>query len=81
LAGACGTLPDILEPALNPNHRRFFHSLGFAGLLGYGAYKLYKWQPEDENYQLLKQIGLVIGAAYLINLAMDATTPKSLPII
>lgn len=80
LAAACGTLPDILEPAFHPNHRRFFHSVGFAGLLGYGMYELYKWETEDEFYQFLKGLGLVIGGAYLVHLAMDASTPKSLPV-
>jgi len=51
MAAVCGTLPDVLEPALHPNHRQFYHSLGFAALLGYGTYKLYKWQPYDEHYQ------------------------------
>ncbi len=46
LAAACGTLPDILEPAFHPNHRQFFHSIGFAGLLGCGLYKLHQqWRP------------------------------------
>ena len=22
----CGSLPDLLEPAIHPNHRQFFHS-------------------------------------------------------
>jgi len=81
LAAACGTLPDIIEPAVNPNHRQFFHSLGFAGMMGYGLYKLYKWEPEDEFDKFLKGAALVAGGAYLTHLAMDATTPKSLPII
>ncbi|MDT8405049.1 metal-dependent hydrolase [Sulfuriflexus sp.] len=80
-AAVCGSLPDILEPAFHPNHRQFFHSFGFAGLLGYGLYKLYQWQPQDEMNKLLKQAGFVVGGAYLVHLAMDATTPKSLPIV
>ena len=81
-AAACGTLPDILEPALNPNHRRFFHSVGFSGLLGYGLYQLHqKWQPQDEVEKVIKNMALIAGSAYLIHLAMDSTTPKSLPLI
>lgn len=81
-AAVCGTLPDILEPALNPNHRRFFHSFGFAGLLGYGLYQLHqKWQPQDEVEKVAKNVALIAGSAYLIHLAMDSTTPKSLPLI
>lgn len=38
IGGHClGTLPDILEPATSPNHRQFFHSLVFAGILAYGV--------------------------------------------
>lgn len=81
-AAACGTLPDILEPALNPNHRQFFHSFGFAGFLGYGLYQLHqKWQPQDEVEKVVKNVALIAGSAYLIHLAMDSTTPKSLPLI
>ena len=29
-----GKLPDLLEPALHPNHRKFFHSLLFAAGVG-----------------------------------------------
>lgn len=35
---ACGTLPDVLEPATSPNHRQFLHSVLFAGLLIYGVF-------------------------------------------
>ena len=76
-----GTLPDLFEPATSPNHRRFFHSLTFAALLGVGAYKLYHWQPETDADKLLRALGLVGIGAYLIHLAMDATTAKSLPLI
>lgn len=81
LAGVCGTLPDILEPALHPNHRQFFHSFGLGGLLAYGLYELWQWKPEDELYQNLRTAGLVVGGAYLVHLVMDTSTPKSLPLI
>ena len=36
-AAAClPSLPDILEPALHPNHRKFFHSVTVFAALGYG---------------------------------------------
>ena len=80
-AAALGTLPDVIEPACHPNHRRFFHSLAFAGLLGYGLYRLYQWKTEDEFQEFIKLLGLIAGGAYLVHLAMDATTTKSLPVI
>ncbi len=82
LASAYGTLPDILEPSTgNPNHRQFFHSFTFAGLVGKSMYKLWKWETTDEVDGLLKTVGLIVGGAYLIHLIMDSSTPKSLPLI
>lgn len=81
LASACGTLPDILEPASHPNHRQFFHSLAFAGLIGSSMYKIWNWETKDEFDGLLKTVGLIAGGSYLIHLLMDSTTPKSLPLI
>lgn len=46
--GYClGTVPDILEPAFHPNHRKFCHSLTCAGFVAYGLYKAYQWQPDN----------------------------------
>lgn len=76
-----GTLPDILEPADHPNHRQFFHGLLFAAVLGYSGYKLYEWKPEESWQKTMRMLGLIAIGAYLIHLVMDATTPKSLPVI
>lgn len=80
-AAGLGSLPDLLEPAIHPNHRQFFHSLVVAGLIGYGTYKVYKWQPEDPGYQLLRWALLIAGGAYLTHLMMDGFTAKSLPLV
>lgn len=76
-----GTLPDILEPADHPNHRQFFHGLLFAAILGYLGYKLYKWKPEEPWQEVVRMVGMIAIGAYLIHLAMDASTPKSLPVV
>ena len=81
LGALFGTLPDILEPADHPNHRQFFHGLLFAAVLGYFGYKLYKWKPEEPWQQTLRMVGLIAISAYLTHLAMDATTPKSIPVV
>lgn len=81
LAAATTRLPDIFEPAYYPNHRQFFHSLGFAGLLGYGMYRLYKWETDDDIGRILRLAGLFVGGSYLIHLLCDSGTPKGLPII
>lgn len=75
------SLPDHLEPALHPNHRQFFHSLAFAGLIGYGMYRAYQWEPEEVAGKLVRFAGLALGAAYLAHLARDSFTAKSLPLI
>jgi inner membrane protein len=74
-------LPDILEPATSPNHRQFFHSAVFATLLAGGLYKLHKWEPEDSAKKFWKALGMLAISGYLIHLALDATTTKSLPLI
>ena len=80
LAAICTNIPDILEPATHPRHRHFFHSVTFAGLLGYGMYKAYKWEPETESDKLLRFALLAGGAGILIHLVMDSGTPRSLPL-
>lgn len=75
------TLPDILEPASNPHHRKFFHSLTFGGLVAYGIYKAYQWNPETPAERWLRLISIAAGGAYLVHLLQDAGTPKGLPVI
>jgi inner membrane protein len=81
LAALLTKLPDLLEPATSPSHRQFFHSLVFAGLLGVGLHKLHGWQPDDDGGKFVRWLGLIAGSAYLIHLAMDFTTAKSLPLV
>lgn len=81
LAALCTNMPDILEPAVHPHHRQFFHSIAFAALIGGGMYKLYQWETETEMEKILKFCLLVAGGAYLIHLAMDACTRRSLPLL
>jgi len=72
-----GKLPDIIEPAFkNPNHRQFFHTA-----VGYGLKKAYDWQPEDKFEKVIRGILLCAGAGYLSHLALDAITPRSLPLV
>lgn len=74
-------LPDILEPATSPNHRQFFHSVAFAGLLCLAFHELSKWEPESAGGELLKALGRVAIPAYLIHLVLDSLTAKSLPLV
>ena len=75
------SLPDVLEPAINPNHRRYFHSVTFAIAVGYGLHKAYKWEAQKPWERLARMVALAAGAAYLAHLARDVFTARSLPLV
>lgn len=81
IAALLTNLPDVLEPATSPNHRAFFHSLAFAAMLGIGLYKLNQWEPRTERERFWQRLGMLAGSAYLIHLALDFTTRRSLPVL
>ncbi len=74
-------LPDWIEPATNPHHRQFFHSITFLAMLGYGLKKTHDWKPEDTGGQILRFLALCAGAGYISHLALDGFTPRSLPLL
>ena len=55
-------LPDILEPAIHPNHRSTFHSLGF---IGAAAPPAWKWSEEkmQEHRRLAEMSRIQADAA------------------
>ena len=70
------SVPDKLEPATSPHHRQLAHSWT-AGLAGLSATSAIMQHPTE-----LRQKILLAGiAGYLSHLALDATTPKSLPLL
>lgn len=75
------SLPDILEPAVHPNHRRFFHSVTFGATVAYAMLRAYKWETQEPWEHLARVAVLAGGAAYLAHLVRDAFTDKSLPLI
>ncbi len=81
-SGFCGAIggiiPDVIEPATNPNHRDFFHSGMMGGLIFFWEDKLR--QNEIINPQLKKAI-LDFSCGYKLHLLVDSATPKSLPLI
>lgn len=81
IAATCANLPDLLEPATNPHHRQFFHGVAFGGIVGYGMYKAYQWQPETDFDRFVRLCLLAAGAGVLIHLAMDSVTPRSIPLL
>lgn len=76
-----GRLPDILEPALHPNHRQFFHGMTVMTLLSAGLLKAYQWSPDEPFEKFLRGLMLIGGGAYLSHLICDASTPKGLPLV
>ena len=75
-AGAAALLPDLIEPATTPNHRKFFHSLLMAAIVAY--------LMTGSHTKRLPRIALLLltvaGAGYLSHLVADATTPKCISI-
>lgn len=72
---ATGILPDILEPAKNPNHRQFFHSILTLGLNSYLAGSVLQSNLDNEK----KGILLATLGGYSSHLIIDSTSPKGLP--
>jgi membrane-bound metal-dependent hydrolase YbcI (DUF457 family) len=81
LSAMLTNLPDRLEPAIHPNHRQFFHSWAFAGMLGVAAHRAYYWETDNKFDEAVRFTILVGIGAYMVHLLLDASTPKSLPII
>lgn len=81
LGTAFGKLPDILEPATNPHHRQFFHSIATFMALGYGVKKAYEWKPQDKLEECIRFALLCAGVGYISHLVLDASTARSLPMI
>jgi len=75
-----GILPDVLEPATNPNHRSFFHSIAALLMITQGNTSVW-----DQNNQTLtkdqKVVTSILSAAYCSHLATDGLTMKGLPIL
>lgn len=79
--GLMTNMPDLIEPALHPNHRRFFHSITIAVLIGMGIHKAWHWQPDTTLDRVLRMAVLIAGGAYLCHLCLDLGTRKSLPLL
>lgn len=69
-----GLLPDLIEPATNPHHRKFFHSWLFLMILLFSGYFLLK--KHRRKRVLCSVIAGSLGS-YSSHIIMDATTPMS----
>ena len=77
IGGAVGILADVIEPAKDPNHRAFFHSVSFAAGMIYASHgpHIHDWEPEQ------RAVGRLVCYCYLSHLAADAVTPRGLPLV
>lgn len=77
--GVCfGLAPDLMEPALTPHHRQFFHSYAAAGLLAHANREIWR-NPAIPNDRKIA-LGLC-SAGYYSHLFADGLTPMGLPLI
>lgn len=81
LASLGGKLPDILEPAVHPHHRKFFHSIAVLASIGWGVKKAYQWDVGTPLEKLARLAIIFGGVGYLSHLVLDASTPMGIPII
>lgn len=82
IAGSIGgKLPDILEPAISPNHRALFHSWPALALSLWLMHRLYKWQPKTDPERQWRKVIIALCAGYSSHLFLDSLTKKSLPLI
>jgi membrane-bound metal-dependent hydrolase YbcI (DUF457 family) len=78
LGALTGIVTDKIEPATNPNHRGFFHSITFWLVLSIAAYKTCMRRDVDCLY---RNLVIISFAGYSSHLMLDSQTPKSLPFL
>lgn len=75
------SLPDVIEPPINPIHRGVFHSWAVLGVSGYLTWRACKWRPDEPLLKGIRIAAIVVGIAYTAHLARDACSARSLPLI
>ena len=71
VAAAC--VPDLLEPAISPNHRGFFHSFALLAVLLWYVFVLTAGTLSASALCMIAALG------YVSHLLADGFTPRSLP--
>src|SRR5689334_19934612 len=77
IGGAIALLADIFEPATSPNHRKFFHSFAFIGVLFWLAFGSHTTKCSKEE----RCDWFLCVLAYLSHLVLDLMTKRGLPFI
>lgn len=73
LGGTIGLLPDLVEPARHPNHRQFFHSGAWLGLMALSGEKV----NQNPNVALEnKRLLWFALACYTSHLLADSNSQK-----
>lgn len=76
---AMALVPDIVEPALTPNHRGLAHSLMTGSVLLRVACE--RCATQNRHWEEFQKILFASAAAgYLSHLVADGCTPRSLPL-
>ena len=77
IGAATVCLPDVIEPATSPHHRKSFHSVFAATGIVLGMVK-----AENSNLEPIEKNLIHFGGiGYLTHLVSDSKTPFGLPII
>lgn len=77
LGGVAGLLPDLIEPANSPLHRKTAHSITAVAGLIQGLKKI----NENPNLQQdQKDFWTILALCYGSHLALDSQTPARLPL-
>jgi len=71
--------PDLIEPAVHPNHRSFAHSLLAGGSIAKGLHSLHR--PSVQLAPEERFVAFFLGVGYLSHLFLDGRTPRGLPLV
>lgn len=75
-----GILPDLLEPATNPKHRSFFHSIIYLITIASGNGAI--WDSANQSLTEDQKAGIsILSASYCSHLVTDGMTKKGLPLL
>lgn len=75
--GLIGLVPDLIEPAVTPDHRGFFHSVSFGAGLWYATHGPHSRRWEGDS----RVAARTLCWCYLSHLIGDAGTPKGVKLI